>query len=82
MRNQKTVKIMIEVEANVSFFESPFRAERLNEPEEPFDIDIENVSVTSKNGFIKLLITNIVDLEKVKEQVMEELSQDDRGNEI
>ena len=82
MRNQKTVKIMIEVEANVSFFESPFQAERLNEPEEPFEIDIENVSVTSKNGFIKLLITNIVDLEKVKEQVMEELSQDDRGNEI
>jgi len=43
MRNEKIVKVFIEVEVEVNCWVQPFRAQTLNEPEEPYDVVVQSV---------------------------------------
>lgn len=82
MRNQKTVKIMIEVEAEVDVWVQPFRAATLEDPEQPYEVAIESVLLRSKCGHVKSYITSCLDKAMVKELVMQDFFPvDDRGNE-
>jgi len=53
MRNEKIVKVFIEVEVEVNCWVQPFRAEKLNEPEEPYDVVVQSVLLRSECGKVK-----------------------------
>ncbi len=81
MRNEKIVKVFIEVEVEVNCWVQPFRAEKLNEPEEPYDVVVQSVLLRSECGKVKTWITSCVDKDAVKQLAIDELNYDDRGNE-
>ena len=59
----------------------PFRAQTLNEPEEPYDVVVQSVLLRSECGKVKTWITSCVDKDAVKQLAIDELNYDDRGNE-
>jgi len=43
MRNEKIVKVFIEVEVEVNCWVQPFRAATQEDPEEPYDVVVQSV---------------------------------------